>query len=66
MPNRPAETPLFVDDVLQRAFSGLAPFTTDVERVQLIVKSLESSLQVRGVPQPPHATSHGWCPTCLV
>lgn len=34
------------DDVVQRAFGGIAPFDTPVERVQLIVKSLESSMQV--------------------
>jgi hypothetical protein len=39
------ETPVWNDDIVQRAFGGLAPFTTPVERVQLAVKSLESNLQ---------------------
>jgi len=38
-------TPYFLDDILVRAFGGLKPFTEDVVRVQVIVKSLESSLQ---------------------
>ncbi|KAI8476599.1 MAG: Low iron-inducible periplasmic protein-domain-containing protein [Monoraphidium minutum] len=40
------KTPLFLDDIVQRAFSGLAPYTMPVQRVQLIIKSLESGLQV--------------------
>lgn len=40
------KTPLFIDDVVQRALSGLQPYALPVQRVQLIVKSLESSLQV--------------------
>lgn len=40
------KTPVWVDDVVQRAFGGLAPFKVPVERVQLIVKGLESNLQV--------------------
>ena len=43
------KTPIWLDDVAQRAFAGIQPFETDVERVQLIVKSLESSLQVATV-----------------
>jgi hypothetical protein len=38
--------PVWIDDTMQRAFAGIAPFTTPVQRVQLIVKTLESNLQV--------------------
>lgn len=38
-------TPYFIDELLTRAFGGIAPFTTDPQRVQTIVKTLESSLQ---------------------
>lgn len=38
-------TPYFIDDVVARAFGGVKPFTKDEDRVQLIVKSLQSSLQ---------------------
>lgn len=37
---------MWLDDVLQRAFSGLSPYQLPVQRVQLIVKSMESSLQM--------------------
>ncbi|GBF91791.1 hypothetical protein Rsub_04896 [Raphidocelis subcapitata] len=40
------KTPVWIDDVVQRAFQGLAPFKAPVQRVQLIVKGLESGLQV--------------------
>lgn len=42
-------TPVWIDDVVQRAFAGLAPYARPEQRVQLIVKSLESSLQVASV-----------------
>ena len=38
-------TPFWIDEILTRAFSGIVPFDTDEERVQMIVKTLESSLQ---------------------
>lgn len=42
------KTPIWLDDIMQRAFGGIEPFNTPVERVQLIVKTLESSMQVGG------------------
>lgn len=38
--------PVWMDDLLMRAFNGLSPYDTNTARVQLIVKTLESSMQV--------------------
>lgn len=37
--------PVWMDDLLMRAFAGIPPYDTDTSRVQLIVKTLESSMQ---------------------
>ncbi|KAI8476814.1 MAG: Low iron-inducible periplasmic protein-domain-containing protein [Monoraphidium minutum] len=37
--------PVWMDDLLVRAFSGIPPYDNDIARVQLIVKTLESSMQ---------------------
>jgi hypothetical protein len=38
---------VWLDDLLVRAFGKVPPYDSDKARVQLIVKTLESSLQVR-------------------
>jgi hypothetical protein len=45
----PAGNPAWLDENIQRALSGEAPYTTDVARVQMLVKSLESATQSAAV-----------------
>jgi hypothetical protein len=48
-PSRPPENPTWLDDIIQRAFGGLAPYKAPVQRVQLAVKGIESNLQMATV-----------------
>lgn len=41
-----AGTPAFLDDVIIKALDGVPPFTSDLVRREVAVKSVESALQV--------------------
>lgn len=50
-PPSPPEDPNWLDGTLQDVYKGGKPFTNNVVRVNMLVKTLESSLQVAALMQ---------------